>query len=93
MLLSDVNEEAVTRATQLVRSNFPASEAYGVKADVSKETDVASMVQTAVERWGRLDVLVRSLVFLWLPETDESVQQCWDHAWRVSKQVLRSLTW
>ena len=32
--------------------------------DVSKESDVKAMVDRAVEKWGRLDVMVRLLISL-----------------------------
>lgn len=59
MLLSDVNITALSKAVELVRSNFPASEAVGMRCDVSKEADVEALVQLALDHWDRLDVMVR----------------------------------
>jgi NAD(P)-dependent dehydrogenase (short-subunit alcohol dehydrogenase family) len=39
-------------------SQYPSSEAEGIKCDVSKEADVKKAVDRAVEKWGRLDVMV-----------------------------------
>ena len=56
--MSDINEEAVTKAAELVNANFPTAKAVGVKCDVSKEADVKAMIDRAVSEFGRLDVLV-----------------------------------
>lgn len=57
-MLSDINESGVQKAAELVLKHFPGSEAEGIKCDVSKEADVKAMADRAVEKWGRLDVLV-----------------------------------
>lgn len=36
------------------------SEAFFIKADVSKLADVETMARTAIERWGRIDILVNN---------------------------------
>jgi NAD(P)-dependent dehydrogenase (short-subunit alcohol dehydrogenase family) len=42
----------------LVNKQFPSADAEGIKCDVSKEADVKAAIDRAVEKWGRLDVLV-----------------------------------
>ena len=59
VLLADINEAAAHRAAEYVNAQFPNCEAEAIKCDVSLESDVRGMVERAVERWGRLDVLVR----------------------------------
>lgn len=66
MLLSDINEESVQKAADILRQQFPDAEVDSVKCDVSKEADVKAMVERAVEKWGRLDVLVSRLHLLLL---------------------------
>jgi NAD(P)-dependent dehydrogenase (short-subunit alcohol dehydrogenase family) len=58
VLLSDINETTVEKAAEIVRSQFPSAEVAVIKCDVSKESDVKAMVDLAVQKWGRLDVLV-----------------------------------
>ena len=60
VVLSDINEPAVIKAAQLVSDQFPSSQAVGFKCDVSKEGDVKSVVDAAVTKWGRVDVMVSS---------------------------------
>jgi len=87
VVLADINEAVISRAAEALRSKYPSSEAIGVKCDVSKESDIEAMIAAAVERWGRLDVLVRCATAAahtrggWLT----IVQQRGDHApggWR-----------
>jgi NAD(P)-dependent dehydrogenase (short-subunit alcohol dehydrogenase family) len=48
----------VSQAAELVNKQFPSADAEGIKCDVSKEADVKAAIDRAVEKWGRLDVLV-----------------------------------
>ncbi|GFZ43080.1 hypothetical protein JCM24511_00798 [Saitozyma sp. JCM 24511] len=57
VLLSDVNIAALSKAVELVRSNFPTSQAVGMACDVSKEADVQALVDAALAHWDRLDVM------------------------------------
>lgn len=58
ILLSDINEGTVTKAAEIIREQFPEAEVDSMVCDVSKEKDVKAMIDRAVEKWGRLDVLV-----------------------------------
>lgn len=58
-MLGDINQEAVSKAADLITANFPTAKAIGVKCDVSKEAEVKEMIDRAVQEFGRLDVLVR----------------------------------
>ena len=62
LCLGDINEEAILKAAELVKSRYPTSEAIGLKCDVSKEPEVKALVQGAVDQFGRLDVLVSRFV-------------------------------
>lgn len=58
VILADIRGEAVAdAAAALDRSGRTA---LGWACDVTSETDVSSLVAGAVERWGRLDVLVNN---------------------------------
>ncbi|GAA5994320.1 uncharacterized protein JCM10292_001994 [Rhodotorula paludigena] len=58
VVAADINEDAAKRAVELIQQQFPdAPKAIAVKCDVSKEADIKQMVATAVETFGRLDVM------------------------------------
>lgn len=61
-MLTDVNEEALQKAVQIVLKNIPTAEVMAVRADVSKEAEVAAAVEAAVAKFGRLDVAVSRVV-------------------------------
>jgi len=60
VVLSDKDATLLNAAVEQVRTQFPSSEAIGVTCDVSKEAEVKAMIDAAVDKFGRLDVLVSS---------------------------------
>lgn len=54
ILIADVQEERGKETAESIRQGFGVESIF-CKTDVTKEEDVKRMVQTAVERWGRLD--------------------------------------
>lgn len=58
LVLGDINPDTIAKAAQLINDKFPTAEAVGVKCDVSKESEVKAMIDSAVDKFGRLDVLV-----------------------------------
>jgi len=55
VLLADVREEAGAAAAEAIRGR--GARAEFVRADVTREPDVRAMVEAAVERFGKLDIL------------------------------------
>lgn len=62
VLLVDVNLPAAEKVQKLIADRFPNVKSAAFKADVGKEEDVKAAVDKAVELFGRLDVMVRSLM-------------------------------
>ncbi|MBB3940500.1 NAD(P)-dependent dehydrogenase (short-subunit alcohol dehydrogenase family) [Novosphingobium fluoreni] len=58
ILIVGRNEKRAHEVAEAV--NKAGGNAYPCRTDVSKEADVENMVRTAVERWGRLDVLINN---------------------------------
>ena len=61
MLLVDINLAAAEKALALVQQRYPNVKAAAIKADVGKEADVKAAVDKAVELFGRLDIMVRTV--------------------------------
>ncbi|KAL1407438.1 hypothetical protein Q8F55_006871 [Vanrija albida] len=80
VVLSDVNEDAVKKAAARVAEQFPSSQAFALKADVGKEEDVKALIEAAVEKFGRLDVLFNNAGIMH-PKDDDAVntdEKIWD---------------
>jgi len=58
VLIADLNEDMANERAGMVRERGGTAEA--LRADMTKHDDIRGMVQTAVERFGRLDVLVNN---------------------------------
>ena len=57
LLISDINDVALNKAVELISKKFPSAQPIGQRCDVSTEADVKALIDTAVTKWGRLDVL------------------------------------
>ncbi|KAH9832738.1 putative oxidoreductase [Teratosphaeria destructans] len=54
----DLELELAERTVRMIEADGHAGKAIAVKADVTNESDATRVVQTAVEKFGRLDILV-----------------------------------
>lgn len=62
VVVADINKDAADRAVETIRAKVQdAPEAIAVKCDVSKESDIEELVKTAVQKFGRLDVMLSVL--------------------------------
>lgn len=64
VVLADINLPAAQEGVKLIEKAYSAElgvHAVAVKADVSNEAEVKALVDTAVEKFGRLDVMVSTL--------------------------------
>lgn len=58
VVLADVNLAAAEKGVSLIQKEYSQlSQAFAFRADVSKEADVKALVDAAVEKFGRLDVM------------------------------------
>ena len=62
VLLVDVNVEAAQRSTEIIKRKHPDAKALAIRADVGQEADVKAAVDTAVKQFGRLDIMVLSIL-------------------------------
>lgn len=79
MFISDINEPAAQKAAEYITKQYPSSECQSIKCDVSSEADIKALVEGAVAKWGRLDVMVCDPLFIWSGVL-MIVQQRWYHA-------------
>ncbi|MCD7035411.1 3-hydroxybutyrate dehydrogenase [Metabacillus sp. GX 13764] len=58
VVLTDINQTGVEEAAEKLRQL--GHEAIGIKADVTNESDIQQMIQTAHKTYGRVDVLINN---------------------------------
>ena len=71
VVLGDVNEAALEEATTKLTAD--GHDVLGVRCDVSQETDVANLVDAAVNQYGRLDMAFNNAGIM-VPATDAAVE-------------------
>jgi NAD(P)-dependent dehydrogenase (short-subunit alcohol dehydrogenase family) len=81
LVLADIQQDPVTTFAAELRSI--GTEVETVVGDVSLSDDAERMIQTAVDRYGRLDVLVANAGIIPLGDVLESTAADWDHVMAV----------
>ncbi len=69
----------------------PASLSAGaefVKADVTRSSEAAAVVEAAVKRWGRLDFLVNNAGVGAVGETPDLAEEAWDRVFAVNTKAV-----
>lgn len=87
LVLAEYDAEAGARAAEEARSDFGAAAEF-VHADVSRRSDVEAMVQTAIDRFGKVDILVNNA---WarrpgsaaVARLERQLDADLEHAWRI----------
>jgi len=60
VVLSDINLEEAQQTVKLILSSYPNASAIALKCDVSVSSSVSSMIQSAVDKFGRIDLAVNN---------------------------------
>jgi len=83
VLGADVNEAAARETAEMARA--AGGEAHPHRVDVSRGTEVQAMIQAAVDRWGRLDILFNNAGIPQGPmSTEDITEEFWDRLMAVN---------
>lgn len=82
VLVVDLNEEHGNDAVKFIVD--AGGTAAFAKADVGKSAEVLAAVQAAVERWGKIDVLVNNAAMMTFKPIVELTEEEWDHVMAVN---------
>jgi NAD(P)-dependent dehydrogenase (short-subunit alcohol dehydrogenase family) len=92
VLVADIDAEAAQRNAETIRSM--GADAESLECDVGTEAGVRSMVEAAIARWGRLDILVNNAYQLGRGGGVDAVgisEQAWDEGINVGlKSMFRA---
>jgi NAD(P)-dependent dehydrogenase (short-subunit alcohol dehydrogenase family) len=75
IVIADIDDVGANETVKLVEES--GGEAMAVAADVSKRSDVEGMIDAAVDRWGRLDVLYNNAAV----QMSGHLVECTDDEW------------
>jgi 2-deoxy-D-gluconate 3-dehydrogenase len=82
VLIADLNSDAGKRkAAELTNAGYKAD---SVKCDVTKESDVTNMVETAVKTFGGLDIMVNNAGIYPLKPITEMTAEFWDKVMNIN---------
>src|SRR5579863_3369466 len=82
VVVVDLNEEHGNQTVQLIGGS--GGQALFARCDVSNSAQVQAAVKAAVERWGRIDVLVNNAAMMTFQPVVELSEEAWDRVLAVN---------
>jgi NAD(P)-dependent dehydrogenase (short-subunit alcohol dehydrogenase family) len=86
VLVADVDAKAGAETVARIASQ--GNEAIFELADVSKEADVQRMVEAAVTRWKKIDILFNNAGVVMVKPLEEMTEDEWDHVMAVNLKAI-----
>lgn len=86
VLVADVDAKAGAETAARIASQ--GNEAIFELADVSKEADVQRMVEAAVTRWKKIDILFNNAGVVMVKPLEEMTEDEWDHVMAVNLKAI-----
>ena len=80
VIISSKSQDSVDNAIQEIHDKFPSKKEniLGLKCDVSKYSDVKSLVDVSVKRFGRIDVLVNNAGIVYFKSIMDTTEEEWN---------------
>jgi meso-butanediol dehydrogenase/(S,S)-butanediol dehydrogenase/diacetyl reductase len=78
VLAADISENGASNTAEEISQKFGKDRSAFVRADVSKEEDVKNMVDSTVERFGKLDVIFNNAGIYEWTSVEETPTEIWD---------------
>jgi NAD(P)-dependent dehydrogenase (short-subunit alcohol dehydrogenase family) len=82
-VITDVDKENLTGLSDRLTEEIPEAEVEVVLGDVSVPEDAKAMIAAAVERFGRIDILVANAGVIPLSTIVDATPEDWDHVMSV----------
>lgn len=79
VFVSDISEEGGSKTVELIEQEFGKDRATFAKADVSSEAEVRNMIDLAVKKFGKLDVIFNNAGIYEWTSVEETPTEIWDH--------------
>jgi NAD(P)-dependent dehydrogenase (short-subunit alcohol dehydrogenase family) len=83
LVITDVDKENLTGLSDRLTEEIPEAEVEVVLGDVSVPEDAKAMIAAAVERFGRIDILVANAGVIPLSTIVDATPEDWDHVMSV----------
>lgn len=91
VFVADINLEAAEKTVAKIKTLNSSSEAIAIKCDVGKEEDVKKIVETAVSKGGRLDIMFNNAGIMH-PDDSDAVQTD-EKIWDLTMQINCKGVW
>ena len=98
VIISSKSQDSVDNAIQEIYLKFPSKKEniLGLKCDISKNSDVKSLVDISIKRFGKIDILVNNAGIVYYKNIIDTTEEEWDKtidtnlkgAFLVTKEVL-----
>lgn len=86
VVVADHDERGRRETAEAIRAE--GHEAYFARVDVTREAEIANMVEETVERWGRIDVLFNNAGVLLVKTIEQMSEEEWDRVMAVNVKAI-----
>ena len=76
VVVADIDSRGGNETVQMIKDS--GGEAVFIGADVSKAIDAENMIETAVEKYGRLDILLNNAGISPVGTVEDTTEELWD---------------
>jgi NAD(P)-dependent dehydrogenase (short-subunit alcohol dehydrogenase family) len=86
VVIVDISEENIARVVAHLQDQ--GFEAYGVKCNVSKESDVKRLISSAVDQYSKIDILFNNAGTILPKKLEDTTVEEWDHLFQVNVKSM-----
>ena len=81
VIISSRSQQSVDSVIQEIHDKFPSKKEniLGLKCDVSQQSDVKSLVDVSVKRFGKIDILVNNAGIVYYKNIMDTTEEEWDN--------------
>ncbi len=84
VVIAEIDEKSGRAAEEAINAEFGADKAFFVKTDIGNEGDIYSLSEAALEKYGKIDVVLNNATVFPMGAVKDAPVASWDFSYRVN---------
>ena len=84
VVIAEVNEKSGRAAEENINKEFGSGRALFVKTDIGNEKDIDKLVETAIKKFGKVDIVLNNATVFPMGAVKDTPVESWDFSYRVN---------